>query len=49
MVVGMKTCGITVPSSDEEDDDSNDPIDIINALSASTVEPTTYKAVPAAI
>jgi hypothetical protein len=32
-----------VPSSDEKDDNSDDPIDLINALSASTVEHTTYK------
>ena len=32
-----------IPSSDEEDSDSDDPLDLIDAFSASAVEPTTYK------
>jgi hypothetical protein len=32
-----------IPSSDEENDSSDDPIDLIHARLASTVEPTTYK------
>ena len=32
-----------VPSSDEEDSDSDDPIDLVNAHSASVTEPTSYK------
>ena len=34
---------LAVPSSDEEDSDSDDPIDLIHAHSASPVEPRTYK------
>ena len=32
-----------IPSSDEEDSDSDDPIDLINANSAHTVEPASYQ------
>ena len=32
-----------IPSSDEEDDNADDPIDLLNAHSASVTEPTSYK------
>ena len=32
-----------IPSSDEEDSDSDDPLNLIDAFSASAVEPMTYK------
>jgi len=32
-----------IPSSDEEDNDSDDPFDILQASAASTAEPTTYR------
>ena len=32
-----------VPSSDEEDSDSDNPLDLLNAHSASVLEPTTYR------
>jgi len=32
-----------IPSSDEEEDDSDDPLDVLKAHAASTAEPTTYR------